>query len=133
MPSLLTVLLLMCIGYAEADSHTRAEIATRHAVTGANGTIYMAIYAHRQDAALDSIGINRTEIAKALGPPYPINRVWVTGAGPEEIHDTFWARWYVTYSDDGRPVKVERAAIMKDARANQAAQVKARKLAELDR
>jgi hypothetical protein len=133
MSSLLTAVLLAASADADTNVHTRAEIAARHAVAGTNGTVYGAIYAHRQTVALHTVGTNHVEIAKALGPPYPINAVWLPNETHEEIHDTYDARWYVTYSNDGRPVTVERAAIIKDAKANQAAQVTARKLAEPDR
>ena len=133
--TLWSLLAILLAASAEADTNvlTRAEIAARHAVAGTKGTVYGATYAHRQTVVLHTVGTNHVEIAKALGPPYPINAVWSPTEPHEEIHDTYDARWYVTYSNDGRPVKVERSAIIKEAMANQAAQVTARKLAKPDR
>jgi len=101
--------------------HSRAEIAARHliAVTDGSTSYILATYGDREVVPLHRIGTNRTGIAARFGPPYPASdRAVPRGGTYEDIHDTFDARWYVTCSHDGRPIKVERRGIVRDAEAN---------------
>ncbi len=102
--------------------HSRAEIGARHVATLPDGKSGIgATYAEREVVPLRLVGTNRTEVAMSLGPPYPVSdRVVPEGGTYEEIHDTFDARWYVTYSDKTQLLKVEKASIIRDAQANKA-------------
>ena len=104
--------------------HSRAEIEARHAATLADGkTGIVATYADREVVPLRLVGTNRTEVATSLGPPYPVSDRFVPEGGTyEDIHDTFDARWYVTYSDGDQPLRVENSRIIRDAQANMAIQ-----------
>jgi hypothetical protein len=107
-------------GFAATNEQSRSEIDARHHARGTNGTtIYGVTYGDRETVAVSSIGTNRTSIAAKLGPPYPVSDRYVSEGGTYfDIHDTFEARWWVTYSHDDKPLKIERAAIVKDAEAN---------------
>jgi hypothetical protein len=122
------------VGYAATNEHTRAEIGARHVAAGKDGKGYGAIYAEWEIVPLLSIGTNKTRIAAKLGPPYPVSDRYVPEGGTySETHDTFEARWRITYSHDDRPLTIERALIVKDAEANKASEVTARKPVETHR
>jgi hypothetical protein len=102
--------------------YSRAEIAARHSATLVERKSSIgATYAEREVVPLRHVGTNRTEVAASLGPAYPVSDRFVPEGGTdEEIHDTFDARWYVTYSDRGQLLKVEKTSIIRDAKANKA-------------
>lgn len=102
--------------------HSRAEIDARHIATLPDGKSGIgATYAEREVVPLNLVGRNRAEVAVALGPPYLVSDRFVSEGGTyEEIHDTFDARWHVTYSDRDQLLKVEKASIIRDAQANKA-------------
>ena len=129
----IAVFLVACAGEPELEvvekpEHSRQEILARHSLSS-DGNTDLAAYGDRENVSLEKLGNSAHEIAETLGPPHQVND---RAASPEgiyvEIHDTYDARWYVTYSQDVAPVqtgallfpvdqviKIERQKIVMDA------------------
>ncbi|NQT93429.1 MAG: hypothetical protein HQ559_11765 [Lentisphaerae bacterium] len=120
----LVVLTLFAGCSAQEREYSRAAIAMRHGIVVPHGKTggrrYQATYAKREIVPLHLVGTNGAEIAATLGRTTTMvgDRYVPDGGTYEEVHLAFDAVWYVTYSHDGQPVKIERAIILRDAQAN---------------